>query len=140
MLLNSVSSDMIIAESKNTSNQHTIKFERECFLFFFFGAMQVLTFCIKFASDRLPAGDPSWSYHGLLLLQKNEHQLHCLVNINQPQMHFLPTWSLLPKLQSIISVSRLSCILAWHINLFFFPQYLTNVKWMSQMGCHQGSF
>lgn len=66
--------------------------------FFFFGEIQFLTFCIKFASHRLPVWNPSWYCHGLLLLQKDEHPLHFLVRVNQPQMHFLPPWLPLPKL------------------------------------------
>lgn len=53
LLLHSVFSDMIIAESKNTFSQHTPKYERR-FFFFFLGAIQVLTFCIKLASHRCP--------------------------------------------------------------------------------------
>jgi len=98
MLLDSVSSDMIIAESKNISNQHTSNMRGNAF---FLVQSQVLTFCIKFVSHRLPGWDPSWSCHGLLLLQKDEHPLHFLESVNQPQMHFLPTWSPLPKLQSL---------------------------------------
>lgn len=35
MLLDSISSDTIIAESKSISNQHTSKYKRECCLIFF---------------------------------------------------------------------------------------------------------
>lgn len=88
LLLHSASSDTIIAESKNTSSQHTLKYERESF-FFFFGTIKVLTSCVKFASHRCPKWDYSWSGHGLLLLQKDEHPLHFLVLANPRCISYL---------------------------------------------------
>lgn len=56
---------------------------------YFFNAIQVLTFCIKFASHRLPVWDSSWSGHGLLTLQKDEHSLHFLVLANPRCISYL---------------------------------------------------
>lgn len=65
-----------------------LKHERKSF-FSFFGAIQVLTSCTKFASHRCPMWHSSWSGNGLLLLQRDEHQLHFLVLSNSRCISYL---------------------------------------------------
>lgn len=99
MLLHSVSSDMIIAESKNTSSQHTPKYERKCFFLFFLcnpstdflhQVCQSQTPCMRLQLIR------SWIAH-----IAERWAFTSLSSVSQPQMHFLPTWSPFPKLQYI---------------------------------------
>lgn len=85
LLLHSISSDMITAESKNTSSHRTAKYERRCFFFFFlfFLLCNLSTdFLHQACQSQMPMWDSSWSGHGLLLLQKDEHPLHFLVLAN----------------------------------------------------------